>query len=155
MRAILQRVLNARVEISGSSAGEIGRGWLVLVGVDKDDSSHDINVLSDKILGLRLFSDEQGRFNQSVVDVAGEILIVSQFTLFADCSRGRRPSFTQSAPVDVAIPLYEAFVKNMKASGLKVSTGVFGADMQVSLVNDGPVTIFLDTKTKVTQGEPK
>ena len=145
MKALLQRVSEAKVTVNSKIIGEIGTGWLILLGVGKADSEAEIPKLSEKILGLRLFSDADGKFNLSVQDVGGQILVVSQFTLFADCSRGRRPGFSNAAPPDVAKDLYERFVAELRKSGITVATGEFGADMKVSLVNDGPVTIMLDS----------
>ena len=151
MKALLQRVSEAKVTVGPKIIGEIGGGWLVFLGVGKGDTAAEITKLSDKILGLRLFSDDDGKFNLSVQDVGGEILVVSQFTLFADCSRGRRPGFSNAAAPDLAKDLYESFVTELKKSGIKVATGEFGADMQVALVNDGPVTVLLDS-SELAQG---
>lgn len=145
MKALLQRVSSAKVTVDSKIIGEISAGWLVLLGVGQGDSESEIPKLVEKILGLRLFSDADGRFNLSIQDTKGALLVVSQFTLYADCSRGRRPGFTQAASPEDAKRLYEKFVEAMRASGLLVQTGSFGADMQVSLVNDGPVTVMLDT----------
>ncbi len=145
MKALLQRVASAKVTVNSEIIGEIPAGWLILLGIGQGDSEADIPKLVDKILGLRLFSDADGRFNLSVQDTQGALLIVSQFTLFADCSRGRRPGFSNAAPPNQAKSLYEKFVDAMRVSGLLVQTGSFGADMKVSLVNDGPVTVMLDT----------
>ena len=145
MKALLQRVSEAKVTVNSKIIGEIGTGWLILLGVGKADSEAEIPKLSEKILGLRLFSDADGKFNLSVQDVGGQILVVSQFTLFADCSRGRRPGFSNAAPPDVAKELYERFVAELRKSDVTVATGEFGADMKVTLVNDGPVTIMLDS----------
>lgn len=145
MKALLQRVSSAKVTVGPEIIGEIPGGWLILLGVGQGDAEGDIPKLVDKILGLRLFSDAEGRFNLSVQDIKGALLVISQFTLYADCSRGRRPGFTDAAPPDKAKGLYEKFVETMRASGLLVQTGSFGADMKVSLVNDGPVTVMLDS----------
>jgi len=145
VKALLQRVSEAKVTVNSKIIGEIGTGWLILLGVGKADSEAEIPKLSEKILGLRLFSDVDGKFNLSVQDVGGQILVVSQFTLFADCSRGRRPGFSNAAPPDVAKELYERFVAELRKSDVTVATGEFGADMKVTLVNDGPVTIMLDS----------
>lgn len=145
MKALLQRVSSAKVTVDSKIIGEISAGWLVLLGVGQGDSESEIPKLVEKILGLRLFSDADGRFNLSIQDTKGALLVVSQFTLYADCSRGRRPGFTQAASPEDAKRLYEKFVEAMRASGLLVQTGSFGADMKVSLVNDGPVTVMLDT----------
>ena len=146
MKALLQRVSEAKVTVDSKIIGEIGQGWLLLLGVGRGDSEAEISKLSEKILGLRLFSDVDGKFNLSVQDVGGQILVVSQFTLFADCSRGRRPGFSNAASPDVAKDLYERFVTELRKAGITVATGEFGADMKVSLVNDGPVTIMLDSE---------
>lgn len=146
MRAVLQRVSSARVTVDGTEVGAIGPGLLVLLGVERDDTAADVGRLADKVRDLRIFDDDQGRLNRSVVDVAGSVLVVSQFTLYADCSRGRRPSFVRAARPEDAVALYEAFVARLRASGVTVATGAFRAMMQVSLVNEGPVTLILDTK---------
>lgn len=147
MKAVLQRVLRSSVNISGSVVGEIGKGLMILMGVEKNDTEADADKLIKKIPVLRIFEDENGKMNLSCLDVGGEILVVSQFTLCADCSHGRRPSFTPSAPPSEAERLYRYFVNQLKACDVKkVDTGRFGADMQVSLINDGPVTIILDSK---------
>lgn len=148
MRALLQRVTEAKVTIDGDVAGQIGAGFLILLGVKVDDEFKDIDYLVDKICGMRIFSDSEGKFNESLEDVNGEVLIVSQFTLYADTRKGRRPGFTDSARPEKAIPLYEEFIDKFKGRGIKVETGRFGADMKVSLLNDGPVTIMLDSEDK-------
>lgn len=146
MRAVVQRVTSASVVIDGETAGEIGPGLLVLLGVAPDDTSAQAKWLADKVAGLRIFADSDGKMNLAVADVpGGGVLVVSQFTLYGDCSKGRRPSFVGAAPPAVAVPLYEAFVAEIKGRGLRTETGRFGADMKVSLVNDGPVTLILDT----------
>lgn len=145
MKALIQRVSEARVTVSGKIIGEIGQGWLVLLGVGQGDTEAEVAKLADKILGLRLFSDEAGKFNLSVQDIGGDVLVVSQFTLFADYSRGRRPGFTNAAPAELANHLYQRFVEEVRKSGTRVQTGSFGADMKVSLINDGPVTVMLDS----------
>jgi D-tyrosyl-tRNA(Tyr) deacylase len=147
MRAVVQRVRRARVLIGEEVAGEIGRGLLVLLGVSRDDASEQASWLADKIVGLRLFADAEDKMNLSVADVGGSVLVVSQFTLYGDCRKGRRPSFIDAAPPELAIPLYEAFINAVKAQGVPVATGRFGAMMQVELVNDGPVTLIVDSKT--------
>lgn len=144
MRAVLQRVTSASVRISNHTVGSIEQGWLVLLGITSEDQASQVAPFVEKIIGLRLFSDDAGKFNLSVKDVSGSILVVSQFTLFADCSRGRRPSFTKAARPDYARCLYDLFVEECRKRAVKTETGEFGADMQVSLVNDGPVTIVLD-----------
>ena len=147
MKAVIQRVLQSDVKIDGRIAGEIGKGYMILLGVVDGDSKEDADKLIKKIPVLRIFEDENGKMNLSCLDVGGEILVISQFTLCADCSHGRRPSFTKSAPPSEANALYEYFVEGLKAAGIKnVQTGEFGADMKVSLINDGPVTIILDSK---------
>jgi D-tyrosyl-tRNA(Tyr) deacylase len=145
VKALLQRVASAKVTVDHEIIGEIQHGWLVLLGVGQGDTETEIPKLIDKILGLRLFADTDGRFNLSVQDTKGALLVVSQFTLYADCSRGRRPGFTNAAPPELARLLYEKFVETLRSSGLMIQTGSFGADMKVSLVNDGPVTVMLDT----------
>jgi D-tyrosyl-tRNA(Tyr) deacylase len=146
MRAIIQRVSEARVRIDGEIVGEIGRGLLVLLGVAKADTPEQARWLADKIVALRIFNDEEGKMNRDVAEIEGAILVVSQFTLYGDCSKGRRPSFIDAAPPEIAIPLYEAFINAIKAHGIPTQTGQFGAMMQVELINDGPVTLILDAK---------
>jgi D-tyrosyl-tRNA(Tyr) deacylase len=146
MRAVLQRVSRAQVRIAGEVAGDIGRGLLVLLAVAPDDGGDDARRLADKVVGLRLFADDAGKMNRSVAEVGGAVLVVSQFTLYGDCRKGRRPSFLGAAGPELAIPLYEAFVEAVRALGIKTATGRFGADMQVELVNDGPVTLILDSQ---------
>lgn len=149
MRVILQRVKYACVEVEQKLVGEISYGLLVLLGISINDSTEDVDWLVKKILALRIFNDVEGKMNYSVEDVKGQVLIVSQFTLFANCKKGNRPSFTQSAPPSIAIPLYEAFLNTVRERFPgKVACGVFGADMKVELLNDGPVTIILDTEQK-------
>jgi len=146
MRAVIQRVKEAKVEVNGDIIGKIGEGFLVLLGVGKDDTEEDVRYLADKVLGLRIFEDEAGKMNLSITDVKGEILTVSQFTLYGDSRKGRRPSFDEAAPLDVAEKLYELFVEEIRKSGIKVETGKFRALMDVHLINSGPVTILLDSK---------
>jgi D-tyrosyl-tRNA(Tyr) deacylase len=145
MRAVLQRVSRARVTVGDETTGEIAVGWLVLLGVAPDDTRAEVDWLADKVANLRAFADDAGKMNRSVLDVGGGVLVVSQFTLYGDCRKGRRPSFTAAAPPAVAEPLYEAFVTALRALGAPVATGRFAADMQVELVNDGPVTFVLET----------
>jgi len=145
MRAVVQRVSRARVVIDGAVVGAIERGLLVLLGVAPDDTSEKAQWLADKIVGLRLFADEQDKMNHSVAEVDGGVLIVSQFTLYGDCRKGRRPSFIGAALPEIAIPLYEAFITAVRAQGVPTATGKFGAMMDVELVNDGPVTLILET----------
>ena len=145
MRAVLQRVKNASVSVDGKVTGEIEKGLLVLVGMGKDDTEADIKKLVDKIIKLRLFDDENDKINLSVTDVGGSLLIVSQFTLYWNCKKGTRPSFDGAMPPAEANEMYQKFVDYAKSTGIKVETGIFGADMKVSLINDGPVTVTLDT----------
>lgn len=144
MIGLLQRVSEASVTVEGETIGAINKGLLVLVCAQKEDTEENVEKLAKKVLGYRIFEDENGKMNKSVTDVNGELLIVSQFTLAADTSRGLRPSFTPAAAPDVGLRLYEAFAKLIRQSGLKVQTGEFGAHMKVGLVNDGPVTIWLE-----------
>jgi D-aminoacyl-tRNA deacylase len=144
MRIVLQRVKSARVAINGKTVGAIGSGMLILLGVHKDDTLEKADFLSAKCADLRIFPDDQDKMNRSLREIGGEALVVSQFTLFGDCSRGRRPSFIEAAPPDVGNTLYNYFVKKMKEQVTKVETGIFGAMMDVELVNDGPVTLILE-----------
>lgn len=146
MRAVLQRVSRARVLIDQEVAGQIEHGLLVLLGVAPTDTPEQAQWLADKIIGMRIFNDADGKMNLGLVDVGGSMLIVSQFTLYGDCRKGRRPSFIDAAPPEIAIPLYEAFINAVKALGIPVATGRFGAMMQVELVNDGPVTLIVESK---------
>ena len=146
MRAVIQRVKEAEVEVGGEVVGRIGEGFLLLVGVGKDDTEKDIEYLTDKVLGLRIFEDDRGKMNLSIIDVKGEILAVSQFTLYGDSRKGRRPSFDEAAPPDMAERLYGLFIEKIKNKGIKVETGRFRALMDIHLVNSGPVTILLDSK---------
>jgi len=145
MRAVIQRVKEAEVKISGKTVGKIGKGLLVLLAVHVDDTEDKIEKMATKIINLRIFGDQADKMNLSVKDMGGEILVVSQFTLYGDISKGNRPSFIESAKPDKAVPYYEKFVEKIKVSGLKTATGEFGAMMEVSLINDGPVTIIIDT----------
>ena len=146
MRAVLQRVTNASVTVDCETVGEIGKGFLILLGVTHGDTQAEAELLARKISGLWVFSDKQDRMNLSLLDIEGEALVVSQFTLYADCKNGRRPSFTDAAQPEEADQLYQTFVNLLLQHGIrKVETGRFGADMKVSLLNDGPVTIVLDT----------
>ena len=142
----MQRVSSARVEIDGEVAGSIGRGLLVLLGVGQGDSEKQAHWLADKIAGLRIFEDDAGKMNLSVEEVGGSALVVSQFTLYGDCRKGRRPSFTGAAPPEEADRLYQVFVERLKERGLPVATGVFQAMMQVHLVNEGPVTVLVESE---------
>ncbi len=146
MRAVLQRVSRAEVSVDGDRVASIGRGYVVLLGVTHTDNETDARYIADKIASLRLFEDEDGKINLGITDIGGEVLVVSQFTLYADCRKGRRPSFTDAAPPEMAERLYQRVAEILRAAGLPVQTGVFGAHMQVSLVNDGPVTILLDSQ---------
>jgi D-tyrosyl-tRNA(Tyr) deacylase len=149
MRIVLQRVSEASVKIEGEIHGGIGAGLLLLLGIETEDSSEDIDWLLNKILQMRIFSDTGGKMNESLLDQQGELLIISQFTLHASTKKGKRPSFIKSARPEIAIPLYEEFIAKAKIeTSEKVQTGIFGADMKVSLVNDGPVTICLDSKNR-------
>ena len=143
MRAVLQRVSRARVTVGTEVTGEIAAGWLVLLGIAASDSRRQIDWLADKVVNLRAFRDEAGKMNRSVQDTGGSVLVVSQFTLYGDCQKGRRPGFTAAAPPAVAEPLYQQFVDALRLRGVPVATGRFGADMQVELVNDGPVTFVI------------
>ena len=145
MRAVIQRVSRAQVRVEGKAIGEIGAGLLVLLGVRKGDTAAEGASLLDKIVHLRIFEDEQGKMNLSLLDCGGELMIISQFTLYADCRKGRRPSFTDASPPDDAQKLYDYFVSAARTRGIKVATGVFQAVMEVELVNFGPVTILLDS----------
>ena len=149
MKTVVQRVLESNVKVDNQIVGAINQGYMLLVGVDEMDTTEDADWLTQKILNLRVFSDAEGKMNQSILDIKGEILCISQFTLIADYKKGNRPSFIKAAKPDQAIPLFEYFKERMKESGLKVESGIFGADMKVSLINDGPVTIVMDSKTKV------
>jgi len=147
MKAVIQLVKNSKVDIDGKTVGSIGRGFMILLGVVQGDTKEDADKLLKKVPFLRIFEDENGKMNLSCLDVDGEMLVISQFTLAADCSHGRRPSFIGAAQPSEAIPIYEYFIQGLRDAGIKnVQTGEFGADMQVSLINDGPVTIILDSK---------
>jgi len=145
MRVVIQRVSEASVHVNSECTGRIGLGLVVLLGVTTDDTQSDADYLSEKILGLRIFPDEAGKFAHSVQEINGSILVVSQFTLYGDCRKGRRPSFTAAAGVDKALPLYEYFVKALRQKQVPVATGRFQATMAVHLVNDGPVTLIIDS----------
>lgn len=145
MRAVVQRVSNSKVTVDDAITGQISKGLLVLLGVTHEDNSTDVDYMIDKILNLRIFEDENQKMNLSLKDIGGELLVVSQFTLYGDCRKGRRPSFTNAAKPDMANELYEEFVSRAKAEGINVGTGQFGAHMMVDLTNDGPVTMLLDS----------
>ena len=149
MRAVIQRVSQANCIVDGVVTGAISGGLLVLLGIEETDTDEDLQWLAQKINGLRVFSDEHGLMNKALADVKGSILLISQFTLFAQTKKGNRPSFTRAAKPVKAIPLYEEMIKTLALlTGKKIETGIFGADMKVSLVNDGPVTVIMDTKDK-------
>lgn len=149
MRAVIQRVSQGSVTIAGEVKGEIGQGLVILLGIEDADNQDDINWLAHKIVQMRIFSDEEGKMNKSLIDVDGEILLISQFTLHASTKKGNRPSFIQAAKPERAIPIYQAMIKELNLIQTKpVQTGEFGADMQVSLINDGPVTIIIDSQNR-------
>ena len=149
MRIVIQRVSHASANIGGEVKSAIGKGYLVLLGVCEEDSQEDVDWLVKKVIGLRVFDDENGVMNRSIMDVEGEILVVSQFTLFASYKKGNRPSWLRAARHEISVPLYESFCARLsEALGKEVGTGEFGADMKVELLNDGPVTICMDTKNK-------
>ncbi len=148
MRAVVQRVVEARVSVDGATVAAIDRGLCVLLGVGATDAEDDANYLCDKILHLRLFDDTAGRLNRSLSEVGGGLLVVSQFTLYGDCRKGRRPSFSAAAPAEAAAQLYEHFVARARGGGIPVATGRFQTHMQVALINDGPVTVLLDSAVR-------
>ena len=148
MRVVLQRVSHASVTVEEKVIGKIQRGFLLLVGVTHDDAMEDMEYLVRKIVQMRIFEDEEGKLNRSIQDIGGEILSVSQFTLYADTKKGNRPSFSKAAPGDVALEMFEQFNGLLRDTGIPVETGLFGADMKVELLNDGPVTILLDSKNR-------
>jgi len=149
MRVVLQRVSEATVAIENTIVANINKGLVVLLGIEEEDTQDDISWLSAKISKIRIFSDENGLMNKSVQDISGEVIVVSQFTLFASTKKGNRPGFTQSAKPVIAIPIYQSFIKQLESDlGKSIQTGEFGADMKIALVNDGPVTICIDTKDK-------
>ena len=146
MRAVIQRVSEASVMVAGQTVGEIRQGLVVLLGVARGDTSRDAVYLAEKTSGLRIFEDEHGKMNRSVEDISGSVLVVSQFTLLGDCRKGRRPGFTDAAEPELADMLYEDYVGIMQQRGINVATGIFRAEMKVGLINDGPVTILLDSR---------
>jgi D-aminoacyl-tRNA deacylase len=146
MRAVLQRVSRAGVMVAGETIAQIQQGLLVLLGIERADTMENAQWLAEKIVGLRVFNDAEGKMNLDLAEVGGSILVVSQFTLYGDCRKGRRPSFVDAAPPETAIPLYEGFVQAVRALGIPALTGRFGAMMEVDLVNDGPVTLIVDSK---------
>lgn len=148
MKVVVQRVSEAHVKVDGQTVGEIVKGLMLLIGIDENDEKSDADWLVQKILNLRIFGDEDDKLNLSVQDVKGEILCISQFTLIADYKKGNRPSFIKAAKPDKAVPLFDYFKEEISKSGLKTESGIFGADMKVSLINDGPVTIVMDSVTK-------
>ncbi|MEC3877818.1 D-aminoacyl-tRNA deacylase [Chryseobacterium salviniae] len=148
MKIVIQRVSESHVKVDGNIVGEIGKGLMLLVGIDENDTEADADWLVQKILNLRIFGDGEGKLNLSVQDIKGEILCISQFTLIADYKKGNRPSFIKAAKPDKAIPLFDYFKQEISKSGLKTDSGIFGADMKVSLINDGPVTIVMDSILK-------
>ncbi len=149
MRAVLQRVTQASCTVDGVVTGAIDTGFLVLLGIEDADALEDLDWLAQKIIGMRVFGDENGLMNKALADVGGDILLISQFTLFASTKKGNRPGFTRAARPDIAIPLYEKMIEKLSGLlGKKVKTGIFGADMKIALLNDGPVTILIDTKNK-------
>lgn len=148
MKVVIQRVSEASVKVDGIAVGEINKGFMLLIGIDENDEKTDADWLVQKILNLRVFSDENDKLNLSIKDINGEILCISQFTLIADYKKGNRPSFIKAAKPDKAIPLFEYFKEELSKSDLRIESGIFGADMKVSLINDGPVTIVMDSFTK-------
>lgn len=148
MKVVIQRVSEAHVKVDGKIVGEINNGFMLLIGIDENDEQADADWLVQKILNLRVFADADEKLNLSIKDISGEILCISQFTLIADYKKGNRPSFIKAAKPDKAIPLFDYFKEEIAKSGLKTESGIFGADMKVSLINDGPVTIVMDSKTK-------
>jgi D-aminoacyl-tRNA deacylase len=146
MRAVIQRVSESSVTVGGKVIGEIGLGFMVLLGVVDDDTEPDAAYIVQKIIGLRVFNDEDEKFNLSLMDVGGSVLLISQFTLLGDCRKGRRPSFVKAARPELAVPLYESVIDGLRAEGVTVETGEFGAHMDVHLVNDGPVTLMVDSR---------
>ncbi|MCP3892374.1 MAG: D-tyrosyl-tRNA(Tyr) deacylase [Desulfobulbaceae bacterium] len=148
MRAVVQRVSHASVSIEGEVTGQINSGMVVLLGIRREDQEADLSWLVEKTANLRIFEDDLEKMNRSLADIDGEMLIISQFTLYGDCRKGRRPGFSAAAPPEIAEPLYLQFVEEVKGKGIKVATGTFQADMKVELINDGPVTLLLDTEKK-------
>lgn len=149
MRVVIQRVTHASVTIEGKVKSAIGKGFMILVGIGDDDGQEDIEYLTKKIVNLRVFDDEEGVMNRSILDINGEILLISQFTLMASTKKGNRPSYIRAARPEISVPLYEALIKSVEAAlGKQIGTGEFGADMKVELLNDGPVTIIIDSKQR-------
>lgn len=146
MRAVVQRVRSSSVTVAGEVVGKIEHGFLVLLGITTDDTQDDVVYLASKLVGLRVFEDDEGKMNRSISEAGGAMLIVSQFTLYGDCRKGRRPSFIEAARPEVAQPLYESFVAEVRGQGIHVETGIFQAEMDVALINDGPITLLLDSR---------
>ena len=146
MRAVLQRVTRASVTVDGEVLGKIGKGFMILLGVENSDTEEITDKMADKICKLRIFEDENGKMNLGLEDIKGELLVISQFTLYGDCIKGRRPGFVEAARPEIAKPLYEKFLDKCRSYGIKTEAGIFGADMKVELLNDGPVTLIIDTK---------
>jgi D-tyrosyl-tRNA(Tyr) deacylase len=146
MIALLQRVTHASVTIEGKVNGKIGKGLVILLGIKNGDTPADVQYLAEKCINLRIFEDDAGKMNRSVIEVNGELLVISQFTLYGDTRKGRRPSFIDAAPPEISEPLYEAFVAELRKQGISVATGIFGAMMQVGIYNDGPVTVIVKSK---------
>lgn len=146
MRLVIQRVLESSVRVDGELVGSIGAGFMVLCGVEDGDTQDDVRYCVDKTVNLRIFEDDAGKMNRSILDAGGEILAISQFTLHGDVRHGRRPSFIKAARPELAVPMYEAYCEGLRAAGIHVETGIFQADMKVSLVNDGPVTLLIDSR---------
>lgn len=146
MRAVIQRVSRASVKIDGIIQGEITHGMLILLGIRGNDTISDLQWLAEKVVNLRIFEDQEGKMNRSLADIDGEMLIISQFTLYGDCRKGRRPGFSSAAPPEIAEPLYQRFIEEVKNRQVRVATGIFQATMEVELVNDGPVTLLLDSE---------
>jgi len=144
MRLVVQRISSAQVRVDGAVSGSAGSGLCILVGFKKGDERGAVERLSEKVKRLRIFEDDRGKMNRSLIDCGGEVLVISEFTLYGDCDRGHRPSFTDAAPADEALPLYNQFIESLREAGLRVATGVFGAKMEVTLTNDGPVTVILE-----------
>ena len=146
MRLVIQRVLEASVKVDGEGLGRVGQGYMVLCGVEDGDTMEDVKYCVEKTVGLRVFEDDAGKMNRSIMEVGGAVLAISQFTLHGDVRHGRRPSFIRAARPEIAVPLYDAYCDGLRAAGLQVETGRFGADMKVSLINDGPVTLLIDSR---------
>ena len=146
MRAVVQRVRHASVHIDNNTTGQIGYGLVVLLGIRTDDTTRDLQWMADKTVNLRIFEDDEGKMNRSLADINAEMLIVSQFTLYGDCRKGRRPGYSSAAPPEIAEPIYDRFIEEIKSRGIKTATGTFRAMMEIELVNDGPVTLLLDSE---------